>query len=252
VNRAIKSGNIEGFYCVTLLTIEGIQKVDRAEVYAGSRIVSGPIEETVTRREDIPEKVRKFTGDEDITTFKINMQVQQNDRKPLHPEMIRRMQAAKNLGFRVLKAPPRIGQFQITDTTGEYYLDNGSGEELSNWINKINAVSAAIEQRGVGMAKIKKIGADISATHDLNGWYKALTMARDIHERRLIERAFSEWADGDSIAAHIAYGLDIFCTSDQGNSAGAASVLDSANKTWISSTYGTKFLTIEEVANMLP
>jgi hypothetical protein len=36
----------------------------------------------------------------------------------------------------------------------------------------------------------------------------------------------SEWADGDAVAAHIAYGNDIFCTQDQGKSAGGPSILD--------------------------
>ena len=64
-------------------------------------------------------------------------------------------------------------------------------------------------------------------------------------------RAFSEWADGDSIAAHIAYGLDIFCSDDVGNSNSISSVLDNANRAWLSETYGVRFMTLEELANSL-
>ena len=75
--------------------------------------------------------------------------------------------------------------------------------------------------------------------------------AADVHEVNAVNRAVAEWADGDSIAAHIGYGLDCFCTGDEGNSSGAASVFDAANRAWLSATYGVKFVTMKQLASML-
>ena len=38
VHDALASGQLEGFYSVTMLTIEGIMRQDRADVFAGTRI----------------------------------------------------------------------------------------------------------------------------------------------------------------------------------------------------------------------
>ena len=38
-----------------------------------------------------------------------------------------------------------------------------------------------------------------------------------------------EWADGDSVAAHYAYGNDIFCSEDFGKGASNPSALDASN-----------------------
>jgi hypothetical protein len=34
-----------------------------------------------------------------------------------------------------------------------------------------------------------------------------------------LSAAIAEWSDGDSAALHIAYGLDYFCTNDEGKNA---------------------------------
>jgi hypothetical protein len=72
-----------------------------------------------------------------------------------------------------------------------------------------------------------------------------------VHEENAVNRAIAEWADADSVAAHVGYGIDLFCTEDVGKSAGAPSVLDQANRTWLQATYGVKFVTISELAGML-
>src|SRR5256885_1820430 len=60
-------------------------------------------------------------------------------------------------------------------------------------------------------------------------WFTGLGAAKDIHARREVARAVAQWADGDSVAAHYAYGNDIFCTLDGGKAEtrrGEPAVLD--------------------------
>jgi hypothetical protein len=76
----------------------------------------------------------------------------------------------------------------------------------------------------------------------------ALNDAQDDQERREIENAVAEWADGDAIAAHVAYGIDVFCSDDRGQSAGAPSIFDEANRAWLQQTYGLRILSVQELA----
>lgn len=252
VHDTLTQGRIEGFYSVTMLTIEGIMRKDRADVFAGTRTVMQPETTELTKNVDLPDAVRERVGDADVETVRLEIRVDQPDRKPLHPETVARIQAAKAAGLKVLKAVPRCGAFYIEDPNREYYLDPGEDEALKVWHEKVCAVARAIEARGVGMAQIKDLGKKLGEADSHSPWFRYLDRAKDIHEKRKIERAFSEWADGDSIAAHVAYGIDIFCSDDFGKSNTAGSILDHANRAWLSERYGVQFATLEELAGRLP
>ena len=252
VRDALAEGLIEGFYPVTMLTVEGIQNADRAEVFAKTQTVTHELPPAVTPNANLPDAVRQQVGGGGVETIGLTVQVTQTARKPLHPEVIKRMAAAKALGVRILKAPPRIGAFNIIDPTGEYYLPNGEDAELSAWIDTAHAVASAIEQRGVGFAQVKALGETIGTRDPGTLWFQALDQAKDAHEQNAVRRAFSEWADGDAIASHVAYGLDVFCSGDIGNSNAKNSVLDAENRAWLTATYGTRFMTFDDLLATLP
>jgi hypothetical protein len=245
VHDALKNGEIEGFYSVTMLTIEGVMKRDRAPVYGNTRIAIGPETVSTLKAEDIPESLRERWGGEDIEQVSVEFRVEQPDRQPLHPEVQARARAAHALGIRALKAPPRIGAFHIHDEEGKFYLSAGTGDDLGAWITRVHEASRAIEARGVGMAQVKALG--LNSADAQTAWYKGLQNAKDIHQERAIERAFGEWADGDAVASHIAYGLDIFCSADVGNSNATDSILDPMNRRWLEQTYGIRFMTFDDL-----
>lgn len=252
VHEALKSKQIEGFYSVTMITIEGIMKKDRADVLSGTQIIMQSEKVSTTVNADLSEKVREKIGGADVETVGVEFRVEQPDRKPLHSEVVARIQAAKSLGLKALKDVPRIGAFQITDPTGEFYLSRGEEADLKAWIDKAQDVARAIEARGVGLAQVKALGQTMAASDPASAWFSCLDQAVDIHQERAVERAFGEWADADSIASHVAYGLDIFCSADVGNSNASQSVLDATNRAWLTQTYGVKFMTFEELAASLP
>ena len=253
VHQALQDGEILGFYPVTMLTIEGIENADRAAVFRSttSTVEEGP--PTITRAADVPSAVQAKIGDRDIEAVSMTIRTSQPARKALHPEVVNRMVAAKALGVRVLKAPPRIDAFRIDDPTGEYYLANGEDEAaLETWLNTIQAAAHAIEQRGLGYAQVRSLGQTLAARSPAELWFRALEHAEDIHEKRAVQRAFSEWADGDALASHIAYGLDVFCSADVGNSNARDSVLDPINRAWLTATYGIQFMTFDDLLANLP
>lgn len=231
VKGALSSGRIQGFYPVTMLTIEGIMRTDRADVFSGTRLVEEP---TPTVADG---------------TVELRLRVEQPGRKPLHPEVIARATAAQRLRVRALKPVPRIGAFKIEDPDGTFYAPLSPGQSLGDWIDRTHEVMRAIEARGVGMAQVKALGVALADPAD--AWFSALNTAPDIHAQRAIERAFSEWADAEALASHIAYGFDVFCSEDVGNSNATNSILDAPNRTWLTATYGTRFMTFEELHNQL-
>ncbi len=254
VNAAIKAGHIQGFYSVTLLTIEAIQRKDRAPVFGDTRMQFASETISTTKNADLPQHVRDFIGDGDVETVTVNYNVVQPKRAPLHQEFQNRVAAAKTLGFRVLKAVPRFGAFNYTDPTGEYYLPNDDQGQYGAWKAKIDELMKEQTARNVGYAQVHSLGEKIARETNSNvPWFDALEKARDVHEVAAVQRGFSEWADGDSIASHIAYGdIDVFCSADKGKSNANASVLDAAHRQWLTNDYGVKFKTIEEIANLLP
>lgn len=247
VKDALIAGTINGFYPVTMLTIEGIMRKDRAEVFSGTRIRRGPETASAQIVADRSENSAAMINEEAVELL---LSVEQPNRKPLHSEVIARTQAAHALGVRALKSVPRIGNFHIDDPKGEFYLTNGEGDSLANWITKTHEVCRAIESRGIGIAQVKALGQSMAGPQE--AWFSALQNSKDIHDERAIERAFGEWADADAIASHIAYGIDVFCSSDVGNSNVQNSVLDSENRAWLTSTYGVRFMNFDELLASLP
>lgn len=246
VRDALKDGKLKGFFPVTMLTLEGIQKTDRATVFSGTKLRKVDEKTGVAKNADLPEEIRRRVGGRDIPKIDVGLQVEQPDRKPLHPEVLARVAAARALGLRILRAPPRVAMFDLTDPDGSYYepIDKAN---LPLWQSRVSQVLRAIEARGVGGAQVKALGIALGVTSPEKVWFAALDQAKDVHEKRAVERAFSEWADGDALATHIAYGIEVFCSADVGNSNSTHSVLDAPNRSWLTQTYGVQFMTFDDL-----
>jgi len=159
------------------------------------------------------------------------------------------VQAAISLGMRALGSPPRIGMQRIEDPGHTIYIDEPDEAQLGARLDKSVEVVQEMETRGVGVAQAQRLAEQFARRDNVNeSWFRSLGRARDRNEDRAVQRAIAEWADGDSIASHIGYGLDLFCTEDIGNSAGASSILDNRNRAWLTSTYGIVFVTLTELA----
>jgi hypothetical protein len=234
VHRALVDGTIQGFVCETIITLEGIQKIDRGAVFGSTALKANTSEHI-----------------EEDGRVKIQMGLQgvQPDRKPLHPENAARMKAANELGVRLLRAP-RFGSMYIEDPEGTVFAQETPADQ-QNRIDTFNQLLRAIEPRGVGVAIGKALGNALSQRVGVQEpWFHGLARAQDVHDTGKVARAVAEWADGDNVAAHIAYKNDIFCTGDLGKSAGS-SILDAVNRAWLEQTYGVRFVTLPELATML-
>lgn len=236
VNEALIAGTLRGFFSETMITLEGIQKKDRASVFQSTQLSQQP-------EEDI-------SVDGSGTAITVRMAVEQPARRDLHPETVARLTEATNIGLKVLRAP-RIGMLYITDPDGKYFVEETDADR-GNRITVYGNLLKEIEKRGIGFAVGKALGTEFGRRAGVTEpWFHSLVRATDVHEENEVKRAIAEWADGDSIAAHIGYGIDFFCSNDAGKSAGAPSVLDQANRAWLTATYGVRFVTISELAKMI-
>src|SRR5260370_10139938 len=196
VHEAIKFGQIEGFICDTMITLEGIKRDDRAKVFGSTALR------------------KNISSDDASSTIHINLKMEQSLREPLHPKQAERFVAALDLGLRLIGAP-RIGMPRVEGPNGNPYAIETEAA-LSARIDRFHDIAEAIEKRGLGSVPATLLAqrfAGRAAPSTL--WFKCLGTARDIHETREVARAIAEWADADSVPAHYGYPNDAFCTGAQ-------------------------------------
>jgi hypothetical protein len=184
----------------------------------------------------------------------VSLRLQQN-RKPLHFKQAERIRAAQDTGMQFLRTGSRwfSGAGRLTDNGYTFFEPDKTISALAERMGKVNEVAKAIQAIGLGYATAVCLGVKFSARADSVGewWLKGLGRAQE-DEQIEVQKAIKEWADGDSIAAHVGYGIDLFCTGDKGGSAGGKpSVLDTQGKAWLASTYGVKFVTLMDLAAMM-
>jgi hypothetical protein len=182
--------------------------------------------------------------------MKLGFLVEANDdlHPGLHPIVARWIAAATSLGLRFLRAP-RIGGPRPHELLSQAnFAREATNREQHERLDRFSEIVRAIEARGVGIARIKEIGARIKARTNSSGpWYSVLNDAQDEQEHREIQRAVREWADGDSVAAHIAYGFDVLCSEEEPKT-GRGSIFDKAHRDWLERTYGIRILSLQELA----
>ena len=145
-----------------------------------------------------------------------------------------------------------IGKANVDDPEGKRYLAEPDEAALVRRLERHWDVVTAIEARGLGCAQAKQIAREIQA--DIGGdnsFFVYLGKPRSSTEQKKINRAVAEWTDGESVAAHYAYGIDLFCSEDFGKSASPASVLDSDGRAWLTDAFGIQFVTLAQLADMV-
>jgi len=156
--------------------------------------------------------------------------------------------------MRALQGPARFGDsFSYHKVDSSVYVPYDSIDDLIAARERANEVDKAISARGLGRARAVSLGLALSRRDGIEDewWLHGLKRAR-ASEVKKVARAVAEWADGDSIAAHIGYRNDIFCTSDKAGKAGTASVFHADSRSWLTQTFGVTFCSMDELAQRLP
>lgn len=232
IHRAVKDGRIKGYFSQTYCTLEGIQSKDRPDVLGKTRV-----------------ETSSTSPDRNTVNIRIGIR---HHRKPLHMAHDAALQAALLLGMRALRGPARmVDGLVIKDPDDTIYV-NESIEQMIEHRSMANEVASTIESRCVGRAVALELGLKFNERAGVTGelWLQGLARANP-DELGLVRKAIGEWSDGDAIASHVGYGIEVFCTNDLGRSAGGPSILNAENRAWLTGTYGVVFVTPTELAQRI-
>jgi hypothetical protein len=231
VNAALRAGQIKGYFSEAVIALDALGKEDKVDVVGGARIVSDS----------------QATGPRSVT-ISIGRRWR---RTPTHHRFLERIEMARTLGMRAMIGPRRMGDsLSIEGFGADLYEPYTDIAELVARGDRANEVDQALGCRGVGRARAVKLGLEYNARCGMVNEYWAAGLGRTCSptERKKVGKAINEWVDGETIAAHIGHGNDLFCTEDFGRGAGHQSVLHPEQRAWLMATYGVVFVTLSELA----
>jgi len=228
VNAALITKKIDGYLSEIIYQMEAIPKKARKDFFAKN--MPSPISFKETEKEN------GVVG----TTICLG---QNNNTFPTDRYIDKYLKKASDLGIRIIRNS-RIG-FPRTSIPENMFLNIENEQEFHTKHNKMGEISDAIEQKMAGIAQI--IG--ISALNARQGkpWFDGLNKSNNTK----VSKAFSEWADGDAIAACGGYCIDYFCTEDSGKNAGTLSIFSRENKKWLQKEFNIKIINIKELVELL-
>jgi len=222
IRKAIDEKKIIPFLCETVFTLEAIKRKDRKEFFSDYK----PNTNRLVEEGENGEIKLSFSIRSDITAHPGNNSFLESHLKD-----------AISIGFQIIKLPRVAGI--VNSDIEEYFYKH---KDLSAYHNKVFEVGRAIESKKAGMFHIRELGEKYD-THWVTGIAHAPT-----HEEGDIAKAIAEWADGDSVACHIAVGGDYFCTRDSARKAGDKSIFSDENLKWLESEYDFCIISPEELA----
>jgi hypothetical protein len=220
INRLCSDGLIDGYLSGSMFAWEAVTRPERKDVLNKDR---GNI--ALSELEGVGDCLRRtITIGPDPTAH------------PGTPEkFIYYLEKARELGFKVMHIP-RLGYLSNPDLTEMDWADYDVSIE-----ERFADVVEVIESWGCGMSQLQSIGHRYATD-----WLKAMEIA-PASEIQKVATAVAEWADGDSIAIHLAYGNDIFCTEDNAKGAGQHSVMASKNVECLAKMFDLKKVSPEEL-----
>jgi hypothetical protein len=230
INTAIINKHITPFISETIFTLEGIRRNDR-KTWLGKYAANVVSTESTS-------------GD----SIKVSVSISSN--AEVHPGnnayLAKYLNAAHSLGFEIIDLP-RLGGISNPDV--ESLLVNQTPFEFDTYMTRASEIADFIERLGCGMKPLYQVLLPYPRPYG-SSMYQWIASVPEAETKR-IAKAVAEWADSDSITAHIAMNNDYFCTRDQARGAGQSSILGDNNKAALIQQYGFKTVTPAELAQML-
>lgn len=223
INQAIISGKIEAYLSETIFTLEAIKRIERKDFFSKYK----------------PKHAYNISEKDGI----VNISASIASNPELHPGnnefLNEHLNDALNIGFKIINIP-RIGTVANPDLEGKKInLHNSEFEKMAQ-------VSERIMELKAGIYDITRIGEKYYP----HSWFIGVGKAPD-SENHQIASAVAEWADGDSVALHIALNGDYFCTNDNAKKAGSNSVLSKKNIEILNTEFNFKKINPLELSELI-
>lgn len=227
IHDAIAQGRIEAYLSETVFTLEAIKKPGRHQFFAEYK-----------PKIDFEESVQP----DGSIALSVGIGPDPNAHPGNNPYLTTHWADAEKLGFKILHCT-RVATAKNPDLKPEWFIP--VSHEIAE---RFGACGRDIESHGCGLSQLKAIGQRYAPSN--MPWHAGISAASDSEENS-IAKAVAEWADGDAVSAHHAYGNDYVCTRDIAKAAGNNSVFSAANRTWLGQKYGIKFITPEKLAKLV-
>jgi hypothetical protein len=247
IKNAIRSGQVRGFISEGFATVEAIKREHRAKFHA----LNVPKVEVTNK---------SYANGLHRMTIEINAN------HSLHPgigeEFEEELNEALAIGIKLLPTP-YIG-LSIPDrlrNNPDIYAEGVFA--TADYSERFGDIVRTIVDRGVGEGALPALAKKITAELDgprpdglsdralIDGAYGYACVSGRNKLKRQIEQAFAESADGDLVAAHVAFGNDYLCTEDRGRSAIALSIFDEDNRAWLKTAYGVEIFNVQQLSEIV-
>jgi len=227
IHSALAAGTVVGLLSDTVFTLEGIARSDRKNFLG-----------------QYSAKITTKTTEQPGGIIKVSLSIGPDlDAHPGNNSCLSsHLNDALALNFKLMHCP-RVAGISNSDLKESWYF--ASEQPFDEVSNRFGEVGRRIQTVGAGMHHIQEIAKRYVSPSKL--WSQGLAAAPTT-EDRAIAAAVAEWADGDMVAAHVAYGNHYICTRDSAKGAGSTSVFSPANRAWLANDYGVRFVSPTELA----
>lgn len=215
IRKAINDRKVIPFISETIFTLEAIKKIDRKQFFKDYKSV-----QTIDVSED----------EDGYVKFRFVIGPNTNAHPGNSGFLKDHFADAVRLGFNIIYLPRIAGITNRDIEAHKYKMDTAT---LNTYLDKVFAVGKRITELEAGDYEITQMAMKYNSRNGLQG----IGDAPD-SENGVVAKAVAEWADGDSVASHIAIGGDYFCTNDQAVSGGVKSVFSSINLAILKSEFG--------------
>ncbi|MFW6139414.1 MAG: hypothetical protein ACOC7U_09610 [Spirochaetota bacterium] len=217
IRNKIESKEILPYISETIFTLEGIQRKNR-KIFFGTYEAKFSIKEA-------------FLGD-GSTNLEFAIGPNLNAHPGNNDFLSNYLEEALKIGFRILK-DLRVAMIVNPDLKREYFADYPNND-INAYVEKLGELDRKMRNKNCGMGHIESIGKKYVINE--RNWLEGLDNA-GVDEDVPISKAIAEWADGDSVALHIANKNDFFFTNDKAKGGGSDSVFSYKNLSWLESGY---------------
>lgn len=229
IRQAIIAKQITPFISATIFSLEGIARKNRKELF-------GKYTATVKSAE---------TTDGNAIQVKLSIGPNLDAHPGNNAYLAKYLDLALALGFQVINVPRFASIFS---PTVQGLLPEQTAEEFDAYTTRTSEAVKFIEALGCGMKPLLQVLSPYPRPYR-SSMYRWIAEVPDSASKH-IAKAIAEWADGDSVAAHIAMGNDYFCTRDQARGAGQGSILSSVNLAHLEQKYGFKTISPVELSSL--
>lgn len=223
----IKCGKIEPYICEIALSLESISKANRLPFHLKYKPSTEFIEKQST------DKKYHYT---------IKLSPNNNAHPGLHPKLITGLTLAYKLGFKVLTMT-NFGTVRNNEIPKDMLISFDKKDDFWSYADRLSECSKYIETLGAGAARYHELKAFL-----YNTGKKRDQITSEVNYSKSFHKAVAEWVDGESLAAHYAYGNDIFCTNDRGRNAGQRSIFNPKILKKVSKKFNLNILSSHELS----